>query len=142
MSEQRFPAREIFKLPIRVYVEDTDAGGIVFYANYLKYFERARTEFIRAAGYEWRFGLQNNISYVVHSLEVKYLMSARLDDMVDVTVRLDQLGRSFMRFHQQVVSQNNELLVEGYVKVACVHLDTSKPRVMPKELSEKLKSPD
>lgn len=139
MSEQNLPASECFKLPIRVYVEDTDAGGIVFYANYLKYFERARTEFIRAAGYEWRFGLQNNISYVVHSLEVKYLSSARLDDLVDVTVELDQLGRSFMRFRQKVLNQKNELLVEAYIKVACVHLDTAKPRVMPKELSEKLK---
>jgi len=129
---------KIFTWPIRVYVEDTDAGGIVFYANYLKYFERARTEFIRAAGFEWRHGFADNISYVVHSLDIKYLKSARLDDSIRVTVELKKMGKTYLLFKQQVINEAGELLVEGNVKIACVHLETSKPRVLPAEMVEKL----
>ena len=129
----------VFTLPLRIYVEDTDAGGIVFYANYLKYFERARTEFIRASGYEWRFGLEQNISYVVHSLDIKYLKSAKLDDMVGVNVRVNKLARTYIDFHQEVLNQQGEILVKANIKVACVHLDTAKPRVLPPELSKKIR---
>ena len=130
--------QSVFTLPLRIYVEDTDAGGIVFYANYLKYFERARTEFIRGLGYEWRFGLEQNVSYVVHSLDIKYLKSAKLDDMVNVSVRINKLARTYMDFHQEVLNQQGEILVKANVKVACVYLDTAKPRVLPSELSDGL----
>ena len=106
--------------------------------NYLKYFERARTEFIRASGYEWRYGLEKNISYVVHSLDINYLKSAKLDDMVRVSVRVKKIAKTYMDFQQQVLNEQGEVLVKGNVKVACVHLDTAKPRALPAELSEKL----
>jgi len=128
----------VFTLPLRIYVEDTDAGGIVFYANYLKYFERARTEFIRASGYEWRFDLDHNISFVVHSLDIKYLKSAKLDDMVSVSVRVNKLAKTYIDFHQEVLNQQGETLVKANIKVACVHLDTAKPRTLPSDLSQKI----
>lgn len=125
-------------VPIRIYIEDTDAGGIVFYANYLKYFERARTEHIRRLGFQLRQGLQDNISYVVHSLELKYHRPARLDDEVVVCAELAQLGRTFMLFHQWVEMNDGTLLVDGHVKVACVALDSGKPRVLSDELKAAL----
>jgi tol-pal system-associated acyl-CoA thioesterase len=127
-------------VPIRVYLEDTDAGGIVFYANYLKYFERARTEFIRRLGFQLRQGLQDNISYVVHSIEIKYLRPARLDDELLAHAEIEQLGRSFMLFHQWVEKKDGTVLVEGRVKVVCTSLDSGKPRALDERLQVLLKS--
>jgi len=124
----------MFSLPIRVYIEDTDAGGIVFYANYLKYMERARTEFIRHLGVELRAGLQENISYVVHSLEVKYHKPARLDDLLMVSAEVLKVANTYIAFTQKVYAECGALLVSAQVKVACVSLDEGKPR----RLSEKL----
>lgn len=128
-----------FSLPIRVYIEDTDAGGIVFYANYLKYFERARTELVRKAGYELRAHLNENISYVVHSLNLRYLKPARLDDEVVAHAKVAKLGRTYFEFEQKV-TLNEEVLVEGGVKVACTHLDSGKPRALPDALVSALKA--
>jgi tol-pal system-associated acyl-CoA thioesterase len=127
-----------YSLPIRVYIEDTDAGGIVFYANYLKFFERARTEFIRSKGFQLRAGFESNVSYVVHSLEIKYLKPARLDDLVFATACVEKVARTYLQFSQQVMNEDGECLVEGRVKVACVTLDTAKPRVLPAELIQQL----
>ncbi|MFD2228919.1 tol-pal system-associated acyl-CoA thioesterase [Alkalimarinus sediminis] len=123
-------APSCFNLPIRVYIEDTDAGGIVFYANYLKFMERARTEYIRSLGVELRAGMQQNISYVVHSLEVKYHKPAKLDDLVTVTAVVAKVGKTYLIFDQQVVAENKAVLVSAQVKVACVSLDTGKPRAI------------
>lgn len=127
-----------FSLPIRIYIEDTDAGGIVFYANYLKYFERARTEFIRALDFELRACMSDNINFVVHSLDLKYLRPARLDEIVNVYAKIIEKGRTFMLFEQKVENGLGEVLVKGSVKVACVHFDTGKPRALPVELLNKL----
>ena len=127
-----------FSLPIRIYIEDTDAGGIVFYANYLKFFERARTEFMRAQGFELRSGMAQNINYVVHSLELKYLRSAKLDDLIEVYARIESVGRTFLLFKQWAENKQGEILVEGLVKVACISLDSGKPRVMQPELLARL----
>jgi len=138
-NDNKPKAKLSFVLPVRVYIEDTDAGGIVFYANYLKYFERARTEFIRFKGYELRSSLAENISFVVHSLDIKYLKPAKLDDLVQVTVELQKMGKTFFIFRQQVLNEDGLCLVEGHVKVACVHLDTAKPRTLPESLAVALK---
>ena len=132
------PAMNNFQLPIRVYIEDTDAGGIVFYANYLKYFERARTEFIRSLDFELRACMSDNINFVVHSLDLKYLQPARLDELVQVSAKIKERGRSFMLFEQAVKNSQGEVLVKGHVKVACVNFDTGKPRALPQELLNKL----
>jgi len=135
-----------FSIPIRIYIEDTDAGGIVFYANYLKYFERARTEFIRALDFELRACMSDNINFVVHSIDLKYLRSARLDEVVNVFAKIKEKGRTFMLFEQKVENGLGEVLVTGHVKIACVHFDTGKPRALPVELLNKLggssESPD
>ncbi|MFT6264913.1 MAG: tol-pal system-associated acyl-CoA thioesterase [Oleiphilaceae bacterium] len=129
-----------FYLPIRIYIEDTDAGGIVFYANYLKYFERARTEFIRTLDFELRACMADNINFVVHSLDLKYLRPAKLDEVINVYAKIKAKGRTFMLFEQKVENGLGEILVEGSVKVACVHLDTGKPRALPIELLKRLDS--
>lgn len=123
-----------FSWPVRVYIEDTDAGGIVFYANYLKYMERARTEFVRSKGIQLRQWMAEDISFVVHSLDVQYLKPARLDEELRVTASLKKLARSYMIF-EQTVCRDNDILVTGQVKVACVELATGKPRPMPQALS-------
>jgi len=125
----------MFSLPVRVYIEDTDAGGIVFYANYLKFMERARTEFIRHLGFELRAGLQENISYVVHSLEVKYHKPAKLDDLLSVSAEVSKVANTYITFTQKVYAECGALLVSAQVKVACVSFDEGKPR----RLSEKLR---
>ena len=131
-------APEAFKFPIRVYIEDTDVGGIVFYANYLKYFERARTEFVRNLGFELRAGFNGGVSYVVHSLNLRYLQPATLDQVLDVTASIDKLGRTYMDFKQAVYDENGTCLVEGSVRVACVSLACGKPRALPTELKDVL----
>ena len=126
--------QQISYWPIRVYIEDTDAGGIVFYANYLKYFERARTEFFRSKGFELRKGLESNINYVVHSLNVQYKKSARLDDEVIVATHIMSVGKTYLVFSQKVLNQEKELLVDAEVKIACLHYDSAKPRRLPESL--------
>jgi tol-pal system-associated acyl-CoA thioesterase len=126
--------QDVFSIPIRVYIEDTDAGGIVFYANYLKYMERARTEFVRSLGIHLRESLKKNVSFVVHSLEVKYLSPAQLDDKLLVTVSLIKLAKSYMVFDQSVLGKNSTLHAQARVKVACVDLETNKPRAITPDL--------
>ena len=124
----------ISNFPVRVYIEDTDAGGIVFYANYLKYFERARTEFFRSRGFELRKGLAENINYVVHSLSIQYKQSARLDDELIISTQVIKVGKTFLIFNQKVVNQEKQLLVDAEVKIACLHFDSAKPRRLPESL--------
>ena len=132
----------LFSFPLRVYLEDTDAGGIVFYANYLKFFERARTEFVRSHGFEMRRSLSDGISFVVAELEMKYRASAYLDDELKVYVQALELRNSYFRVRQWIErsSESGTVLVEGQVKVACVDLKSGRPRKMPAELSAALQA--
>ena len=131
-----------FSLPVRVYLEDTDAGGIVFYANYLKFFERARTEFVRLHGFEMRQTLKLGISFVVSELQVRYFASAYLDDELKVGVETLELKNSYFQVRQWVerCSEPGRVLVEGVVKVACVDLESGRPRKMPSELKVALET--
>ncbi|MFV1872191.1 MAG: tol-pal system-associated acyl-CoA thioesterase [Oleiphilus sp.] len=129
-----------FQLPLRVYIEDTDAGGIVFYANYLKYFERARTEFFRQRGFELRQGLSENVNYVVHSLSVNYRKPARLDDLLVVTASVIELGRTYLLFSQTVLDEMSNTLVEAQIKIACLHFESATPRRLPETLVRSLQS--
>lgn len=124
-----------FTWPVRVYIEDTDAGGIVFYANYLKFMERARTEWARAHGIAMRAELGENISFVVHGLEIRYLHPARLDDQLWVSADVIRFGKTYMDFEQQVgLAGSDDVLVRARIKVACTDLRTGKPRAMPESL--------
>ena len=128
--------RAAFSLPVRVYVEDTDAGGIVFYANYLKFMERARTELMRSHGYD-KPALFDGMQFVVREVALKYHSPAVLDDLLDVTAVLSKAGRASFEMTQQVF-RGEQLLVEGLVKVGCINSDSKRPQAMPKLMFDTL----
>lgn len=127
-----------FNFMLRIYWEDTDAGGIVFYANYLKFFERARTEWLRTLGInQLALREQKNIQLVVTHTQTNYRLPARLDDLLRITACIKQTTRASVLFEQQVFrqsAQQEELLCEGVVKVACVNASTMKPERFPPQL--------
>ena len=128
-----------FELPIRVYIEDTDAGGIVFHAKYLHYMERDRTEWVRSCGVGLRAGLADNISYVVQRLTIHYAVPAKLDDELLVTAEPVAFGRVWMDFRQRVMrAEDRKLLSDSDVRVACVALDSGRPRRLPTNMQELL----
>jgi len=130
-----------FGLPVRVYIEDTDAGGIVYHATYLHYMERARTEWVRSRGVGLRAGLADNVSYVVQRLSIHYGMPAKLDDELRVTAEPVAFGRVWMDFRQQVVRIADEaVLATADVRVACIALDSGRPRRLPANMLELLES--
>jgi len=121
-------------LSVRVYYEDTDAGGVVYYANYLKYLERARTEFIRALGVEQRaLAEETGLAFAVRSLSAEYLKPARLDDELLVTTAVEALGRAQVTF-AQAIRRGDETLLTAQVRVACLDLARGKPTAMPPTL--------
>ncbi len=128
-----------FSLPVRVYWEDTDAGGVVFYANYLKFFERARTEWLRSLGLnQHTLREQTGGMFVVSSAHIKYHQSARLDDLLTVTAHIEQLGKASVVFAQEAYrhadaahTPDNALLAQGSIRVGWVHAQTMQPRRIP-----------
>jgi len=126
------PGAEIgFIWPIRVYYEDTDAGGIVFYANYLKFFERARTEWLRACGVDQRkLADETGALFVVRSTALDYRAPARLDDMLRIVSRIDRLGRASVDFAQEAW-RDDTLLATGAIRVGCVDSKAMRPAAIP-----------
>ncbi len=130
----------VFTWPVRVYYEDTDAGGIVFYANYLKFFERARTEWLRAAGINQQELIDtDNAGFVVKSATIDYHAPARLDDELRLTLVIEKLGRASVQFAQKAY-KGDTLLVEASVKVGCVDLATVRPRSLPEHVADKMRA--
>ena len=119
-----------FLLPVRVYIEDTDAGGIVYYVNYLKYFERCRTELMRALGTERAAISESGWMFVVSKLEVSYRQPAQLDDELQATASITAVGGATIGFFQSV-RRGETVLVEGDVQIACVDCGTGRPRRLP-----------
>ena len=128
-----------FSIPVRVYIEDTDAGGIVYYVNYLKYMERSRTEFMRQLGYGKTAIFDDDAMFVVASTLVNYLGSAVLDDELSVTATVKKAGRASILF-EQLVRRENQLLCQAEVKIACVSRATRSPQAMPDAMFDKVKS--
>ena len=128
----------VFTWPIRVYWEDTDAGGIVFYANYLKFFERARTEWLRSLGVE-QGALREAAGgmFIVSETSVRYLAPARLDDELSVTAALEASGRASLIIAQQA-SRGATLLAEGSIRIGWVHADTLRPARIPESILDVL----
>lgn len=125
---------EGFEWPVRVYWEDTDAGGVVYYANYLKFLERARTEWLRALGFSQQaLATDPGILFMVVNLDVEYFRPARLDDALRVSCAPERDGRVTMRFRQRIVrdSAARELLVAANLRVACLDARTLRPRRVP-----------
>jgi acyl-CoA thioester hydrolase len=127
-----------FRLPLRVYWEDTDAGGVVFYANYLKFFERARTEWLRALGFSQQQMLtRDGVMFVVADTALRYLRAARLDDLLQVTVAVAEAGRASLRLSQQAW-RDGELLAEGTIRIGCVTPAGFRPCRIPAAILEKI----
>jgi acyl-CoA thioester hydrolase len=129
---------EPFRHATRVYWEDTDAGGIVYYANYLKFFERARTEWLRHLGIDQRMLREREGAvFVVSQAAVRYLRPALLDDVLSVTVAVRDAARASLSLHQRAL-RGAELLAEGDVRIACVDAPTLRPRRIPTDLLHQL----
>jgi len=134
--------KPVYQFPIRIYWEETDAGGIVFYANYLKFFERARTEWLRSLGIE-QHSLKDKSGgmFVVSETQVKYFSPARLDDLLEVTAQTVEAGRASLVLLQQAwLSENGQrkLLAEGTIRIGWVNSQTLKPGRIPAQILEAL----
>ena len=120
--------------PVRVYWEDTDAAGIVFYVNYLKFFERARTEWLRSRGFEQeRLRAEGGIAFVVTDTSLRCLLPARLDDLLEVTVVVEHLGQASLQISQQAL-RADRMLASGTIRIGCVELGTFKPCRIPNDI--------
>ncbi|MCQ9329745.1 tol-pal system-associated acyl-CoA thioesterase [Pelistega suis] len=120
-----------FTFPVRVYYEDTDAGGVVFYANYLKFFERARTEWLRHLGVnQTALAEQFNIIFVVVGTQVQYKSPARLDDLLTIRTRVKKLGNASIDF-EQICERDGKTLVHSNIQICCVNLTSFKATPIP-----------
>jgi len=126
-----------FLIPVRVYIEDTDAGGIVYYLNYLKFMERARTEFFRELGFGKAGANKEGYQFVVHSAQIVYKKPAKLDDMLNVSARLVKL-RGASLFFEQEVRRDDDILSNAEVKIACVDGASLRPVPLPPKVLAKL----
>ncbi len=134
------PNATAFTIPVRVYYEDTDAGGIVYYANYLKFFERCRTEWMRQAGHDQsRLAEEQRVLFVVRKAACEYLRPARLDDLLTVGLEVEKLTRVRVVFRQHVRCGEHEL-VSGNVEIVCVDADKLQPAPIPDFLYSQLEA--
>ncbi len=125
-----------FNWPVRVYYEDTDAGGVVYYANYLKFMERARTEWLRALGVEQdQLREEAGLLLMVHSLSVHYRKPAKFNEALQVSVNIKHLGKAKIMFTQQVLRQN-DVLCECEVTIACVDEVSGRPSAFGQQLQQ------
>ena len=142
MQESTPRATPPYRFQLRVYWEDTDAGGVVFYANYLKFFERARTEWLRSLGHQQEaMRAATGVVFIVTDTTVRYLRPARLDDLIAVTVEVRHAGRAQMTIAQQAWRQTadgEELLAEGTIRIGCVDAGTFRPQRIPNAIVESL----
>jgi len=128
-----------FSLPIRVYIEDTDAGGIVYYVNYLKYLERARTELMRTFGLERAAVSDAGWNFVVSDVSLSYKAPARLDDQLDATAVISAVGGATINF-RQTVRRDDTVLVAGDIQIACVDRGTGRPTRLDAALRQQLEA--
>jgi acyl-CoA thioester hydrolase len=134
------PKPNAFSIRVRVYYEDTDAGGVVYYANYLKFFERCRTEWMRFAGHDQSaLAAEAGIGFVARKASCEYLKPARLDDELIVGLEVEKLTRVRVIFRQHVRRGDDEL-VTGTVEIACVNMATMTPSAIPEFLHSKLEA--
>ncbi|MFZ7256546.1 tol-pal system-associated acyl-CoA thioesterase [Avibacterium avium] len=123
-----------FSLPIRVYYEDTDAGGVVYHARYLHFFERARTDYLRVLGFSQQALLdEHNLAFVVKTMQIDYRLAAKLDDLLTVETEVSGIKGATILFSQQI-KRNDVLICTAEVKVACVDLTKMKPVAIPQEI--------
>ncbi len=129
-----------FSYPMRVYFEDTDAGGVVYHALYIHFLERARTEWLRHLGFNnGELQRKYRMLWVVSEVTINYLKPARIDDSLNVSVAIEDLGRVRVIFHQEI-RRGDDLLVKARVGVACVTEDSFKPLELPAEIRKKMEA--
>ena len=135
-----------FSWPIRVYYEDTDSGGVVYYANYLKFMERARTELLRSVGYEQdKLQQELGIIFAVHSANIQYKKPARFNDELNVLTSITSLGKASIHFKQSIYLEASHhadastgLLSDAEIKIACLNAEQFTPRSIPAAIIEKI----
>jgi acyl-CoA thioester hydrolase len=128
-----------FIWPVRVYYEDTDAGGLVYHSNYLKFFERARTELLRAMGHEQDELIANEgIIFVVRCVQVDYLSPARFNEQLQVSADVSQAKKASLTF-EQVITRGDDVLCKGIIRIACLDAQGMRPKAIPEKLLEQLK---
>lgn len=127
-----------FQWPVRIYYEDTDAGGVVFYANYLKFFERARTEMLRNIGIEQdQLIKEQDVIFVVRSVQVDYLKPALFNEMINVSAKVVTVKKASLSF-EQIITRDSNVLCKGNVRVACLNANSMKPQAIPDFIMEKI----
>ncbi len=127
-----------FQWPIRVYYEDTDAGGVVFYANYLKFFERARTEMLRYSGFEQdQLIIEQRLIFVVRSVQIDYLKPARFNDSLMVSTKIVMAKKVSLNF-EQVITRNEDVVCKGNIRIASLDVNSMRPKIIPDFILEKL----
>lgn len=133
-----------FIFPIRVYYEDTDSGGVVYYANYLKFMERARTEYLRSFGFEQdEIIATDSVLFAVRSLTLDYLKPARFNQVLNVSAQLAEIGKASLLFTQRVelaAGDASHILCSGQVKIACLDARTLRPTAIPPRILREITS--
>ena len=123
-----------FNWNARVYYEDTDAGGVVYHARYLAFFERARTEMLRQLDISQQKLLQEGIAFVVKKMDISYDFPARLDDMLTISTQVEQIRKASIIFKQTILNQNKQIISNADIVIACVNMTKMKPCALPKLL--------
>ncbi|MEZ9232556.1 tol-pal system-associated acyl-CoA thioesterase [Vibrio amylolyticus] len=128
--------------PVTVYYEDTDAGGVVYHSNYLKYFERARTELLRSIGVSQHTLLKDNIAFVIRHIDIDFLQGACLDDQLNVVTTVAEQKKASLSFCQEIVNLEGKILCKATVKVACIDNVKMRPKAMPQSIALELTKSD
>lgn len=138
MMESEQARQENFSIPVRVYYEDTDAGGLVYYANYLKFMERARTEWLRRLGFEQdALSAEEGVIFAVRAVKVDFYKPGRFNDLLEATVNIRRRGGASLTLRQEV-QRNSTTLCEAEVKVACLDAQSLSPRSIPNRVVAQL----
>lgn len=129
---------KLFHWPVRVYFEDTDAGGVVYHARYVAFYERARTEMLRNYNYNQLQLLNEHVAFAVRRMNIEYLAPARLDDLLDIQTKIVQLRNASLNFAQRILNQQGKLLSTADVLIACIDPYKAKPIPLPKSIISEL----
>ncbi|WP_130834428.1 tol-pal system-associated acyl-CoA thioesterase [[Erwinia] mediterraneensis] len=129
----------LFRWPVRVYYEDTDAGGVVYHASYIAFYERARTEMLRQRHFQQHRLLEEQVAFVVRRITVDYLAPARLDELLEIQSEVRKITRATMTFAQRIVNAEGVVLNEAEVLIACINPHLMKPIALPRSIVAEFK---
>jgi len=132
-------SNQVFRWPVRIYYEDTDAGGVVYYARYAAFYERARTEMLREHGVHQQQLMEQRLAFVVRKMTVEYFSPARLDDLLEVQSEIVSLRRASMTFVQRILNPQGEVMSQAEFLIACIDPHQMKPIALPKSFVAEFK---